>query len=52
MLERLSLQQLHGNDALAVRFVKIINRVDDWMIECRAKKSPAMMGVRIIEQIM
>ena len=33
MLERLSLQQLHGDEVLTVRFVDLINRADVRMIE-------------------
>ena len=33
MLERLSLQQLHGDEVLAVRFINLVNRADVRMIE-------------------
>jgi hypothetical protein len=33
MLERLSLQQLHRNEALTVRFVDLVDRADVRMIE-------------------
>src|ERR1700681_996676 len=33
VLERLSLQQLHGDEVLAVRFVNLVDRADVRMIE-------------------
>src|ERR1700676_4007699 len=38
MLERSPLQQLHGNEVLAVCFVNLVNPADVRMIECRGSE--------------
>src|ERR1700693_4288720 len=51
MLKRLSLDQLHGDEVLAVRFVDLVYRADVRMIERRRSKcfsSESFAGSRII----
>ncbi len=53
VLERLSLQQLHGDEVLAIRFVDLVNRADVRVVERgRGESFPleGLAGSRIILQ--
>src|ERR1700674_1335063 len=51
MLQRLSLQQFHGNEVLTIRFVDLVNRADVWVIERGGSEGfplEAFTGSRIV----